>query len=82
VINLSAVFAGRMRISLITMISRDIAQPTMERIAMLTRDFMSAKERLASPLKKWVSENVKDLLLATILMTALFIVLTKPGVIL
>lgn len=48
----------------------------------MLRDYCSAKQRLSSPLKKWVSENVKDVLLAIVLMTALLIVLTKPGVIL
>jgi len=46
---------------------------------MLTRDYVSAKERLSDPLKKWISEIFKDLILSVVLITSFLIVITQPG---
>ncbi len=46
---------------------------------MLTRDFISAKERLSDPLKKWVSEIFKDFILSAVLITSFLVIITQPG---
>ncbi len=42
-------------------------------------DFVTAKERLSSPLSRWVNENAKSAILLVVMFTSVLFIITQPG---
>lgn len=45
----------------------------------MMKDYATANQRLTNPLKRWVSEGAKDIMLTIITAISIYILFTQPG---